>query len=181
MNKLEQDAWDIYVQAKLRSEFTYTTFAKAFLKHNSYGNKPYIAMIDYGLPSNTPRFWIVDLLKKKLVLKTFVSHGIHSGNLYAKNFSNDINSKQTSLGTFRAAEVYRGRFGRSLRLDGLDPENSNARRRAIVIHGASYSNPNVIKELGMLGQSWGCPSLPLNTVNAVIQKLQNGGIIYAYR
>lgn len=104
-----------------------------------------------------------------------------SETLYATNFSNDINSKQTSLGLFKAAEVYHGRFGRSLKLDGLSRENSNARKRAIVIHGATYSNPNVISKIGMLGRSWGCPSVSKSVNNFVINKLMNGATIYAYK
>lgn len=106
-------------------------------------------------------FFIIDTDKKKLLYHTFVSHGINSGNLYATQFSNIVDSKQTSLGTYRVAEAYHGKYGLSLRLDGMSPSNSNARKRAIVLHGAKYAEPSTIKKLGMLGRSWGCPAIPM--------------------
>lgn len=44
----------------------------------------------------------------------------------------------SSLGIYRCAETYEGKHGYSMRLDGLEPTNSLARERAIVIHSADY-------------------------------------------
>src|SRR3546814_10379295 len=43
-----------------------------------------------------------------------------------------------------------------MRLVGLDPDNSNADRRAIVVHGAWYADPSLIATQGKLGRSEGC-------------------------
>lgn len=110
-----------------------------------------------------------------------VSHGKNSGNLYAKTFSNRVNSRQTSLGIYRAAETYHGKHGYSLRLDGLSEGlNDKARERAIVIHGADYANPAMIELSGRLGRSWGCPALPTDLSSRVIDVIKNGTFIYAF-
>ncbi|SKA55733.1 murein L,D-transpeptidase catalytic domain family protein [Photobacterium toruni] len=177
-NTFQKKAWDIYFQAQLDSEISFYTFAKGYLEYLKHGRKPILSIIDYTLPSSFPRMWIIDLAEKKLVKRTYVSHGTNSGTLFATQFSNTINSKQTSLGTYRGAEVYYGKHGRSLRLDGLSEGNSNARKRAIVIHGADYANPDVITKIGMLGRSWGCPAVPSEDTNVVVDYLKDGATIY---
>ena len=82
-----------------------------------------------------------------------------------------MGSKMTSLGTYVTAETYYGKHGLSLRLDGLDKENSRARERAIVIHGADYVTPDRTK----MGRSWGCPALERKVAEAeaLRRKIEN--------
>ena len=54
-----------------------------------------------------------------------------------------------------------GKNGYSLFLDGLEKGiNDKARERAIVVHGANYADPAVLKGQQRLGRSLGCPALP---------------------
>ena len=63
-----------------------------------------------------------------------------------------MNSRQKFLGVYRTAETYQGKHGYSLRLDGLSPgKNSNARKRAIVVHGRTTPAPGICRSL----TSWG--------------------------
>ena len=106
---------------------------------------------------------------------------MNSGRLFAKNFSNKVDSRKTSVGIFRSAETYEGIHGYSLRLDGLSTGyNDNARDRAIVIHGADYAHPNTIRQSGQLGTSWGCPALPTYVSSEIIDKIKHGTFIYAF-
>jgi hypothetical protein len=74
-----------------------------------------------------------------------------------------------------------GGNGYSLRLDGLEKNiNDNARARAIVMHGAPYSNPSSIATLGFLGRSQGCPALPLSIHKPVINAIKNGSCLFIY-
>jgi len=149
----------LYQSLNLAGEVSYQAFSDAYrhFKHNQ-SSKPVMTLIDYGKPSSEKR-----------------------GALYAKRFSNQINSLQTSLGVYRAAETYHGKHGYSLRLDGLSKGlNDNARARAIVIHGADYAHPKVIKQSGQLGRSWGCPALPSYLSTRVIDAIKNGTFIYAF-
>ncbi|KPA53241.1 hypothetical protein VT25_08385 [Photobacterium leiognathi subsp. mandapamensis] len=177
---LHQQAKIIFDKTKLGKHLKYDVFLTAFKEHIRVADKPIMSIIDYSQPSDRRRFFIIDTEKKKLLYHTFVSHGINSGDLYATEFSNIVDSKQTSLGTFRVAEAYHGKYGISLRLDGMSPSNSNARKRAIVLHGATYAEPATIKKIGMLGRSWGCPAIPMKLADKVVHLLKEGGSIYAH-
>lgn len=89
--------------------------------------------------------------------------------------------RQSSLGVYRTAETYQGKHGYSLRLDGLSPgKNSNARKRAIVVHGADYASPRHLQKFDKLGRSWGCPALPREQSRAIIDTIKGGSVIYAH-
>ncbi|OOE58013.1 hypothetical protein BZG13_08060 [Salinivibrio sp. ML323] len=172
----------LYQSLNLAGEVSYQAFADAYrhFAHNR-SRKPVMTLIDYGKPSSEKRFWVINVKKRQVLFRSYVSHGKNSGSLYAKRFSNQINSLQTSLGVYRAAETYHGKHGYSLRLDGLSKGlNDNARARAIVIHGADYAHPKVIKQSGQLGRSWGCPALPSYLSARVIDAIKNGTFIYAF-
>ena len=75
----------------------------------------------------------------ELLFKELVAHGRNTGDNLATRFSNELDSRQTSLGLFVTDDTYVGSNGYSLRLDGLDVGfNDRARDRAIVMHGAPY-------------------------------------------
>lgn len=173
-------AWKVYDHAQLQNYVEFDIFLNAYREHLRVANKPIMSIIDYSQPSDSKRFLIIDIEKKALLHRTFVTHGINSGKLYATQFSNTVNSRQTSLGTYRVGEAYYGKYGISLRLDGMSPSNSNARKRAIVLHGASYAEPNVIHAIGMLGRSWGCPAISREITPEIVDLLKEGGSIYAH-
>lgn len=89
---------------------------------------------------------------KKLLFSSLVSHGKNSGGNYATSFSNENGSLKSSLGFFLTENTYQGKNGYSLVLNGLEKGiNDRAKERAIVIHGAAYSNPSVIASSGSAG------------------------------
>ncbi|MDD1780780.1 murein L,D-transpeptidase catalytic domain family protein [Enterovibrio sp. ZSDZ35] len=176
------NAHAMYRELGLTHQLEYNKFAEAYNHFKSHPTKkPIFTLIDYGKPSSQKRFWVIDAHKGKVLYSSYVSHGKNSGSLYATKFSNRISSHKTSVGVFRAAETYYGKHGYSLRLDGLSKGvNDNARKRAIVIHGASYANPKVISKTGQLGRSWGCPALPTYLSKKVINTIKDGTYIYAF-
>ena len=142
---------------------------------------PRLAVIDYSLPSTTPRLWVFDLAANKLLFREVVAHGQGTGENMARNFSNRDGSHQTSLGLFRTADTYSGKNGYSLRMQGLEPgTNDAAMSRAIVMHGAPYVNMQMAQQKGRLGRSWGCPALRLEVARQVIDSLKNGQMIFSY-
>lgn len=147
---------------------------------NELANSDYLTIIDMSLSSNSERFFLIDMNNKKVVHKSKVAHGQNTGFEFAKNFSNKISSHQTSLGFYKTAETYHGKHGLSLRLDGLEFSNSNARTRAIVIHSADYVSDNFIQKNGRLGRSYGCPSLPEKDYEAIISKIKLGSALFIY-
>lgn len=140
-----------------------------------------LAVIDYSRPSTERRLWVFDMSQQRLLHHEYVAHGSGSGDNFAKRFSNIEGSYQTSLGLFRTAETYMGKNGYSLRMDGLDPGfNDNARPRAIVMHGAWYANPDLIRTQGRLGRSQGCPALREQVAKVVIDELKQRNLVFAY-
>lgn len=141
--------------------------------------KSILSIADFDKNSTEKRLWIIDLEKKKLVLNTWVAHGQRSGADKATRFSNANESFQSSIGFYLTAEVYRGQHGRSLRLDGMDEGfNSNARSRSIVVHGADYVSQGTINALGRLGRSQGCPAVPKELSNSVIDAIEGKTVLF---
>ena len=140
-----------------------------------------LTIIDYSLPSNQKRLWVFDLTAKKLLFNTYVSHGIKSGSLLTDYFSNKNNSKASSIGVYQTQESYYGRDGLSLRLEGLDRSfNDNASSRSVVMHPGWYVDEDFIKKYGRPGRSWGCPALPVDMSQAVINTIKNKSLLVIY-
>lgn len=138
-------------------------------------NQEYMVVIDYKQKSTKERFFLIDMATGK-VEKYLVAHGAGSdanADGIAEKFSNVDSTHMSSLGFFLTAETYYGSKGYSLKLDGQSPTNSNARARAIVIHGAAYVNP------GSVGRSWGCPALSMREYEDVIERIKGGTLIYS--
>ncbi|TAL57548.1 MAG: murein L,D-transpeptidase catalytic domain family protein, partial [Legionella sp.] len=140
-----------------------------------------LTVIDYSLSSNQKRLWVFDLKAKKMLFNTYVSHGIRSGTLFSKYFSNINNSKASSLGVYRTEKAYYGREGLSLRLEGLENHfNGNAFNRYIVMHGGWYMEEDFIKKYGRAGRSWGCPAVPLALYQAIINTIKENSLFVVY-
>lgn len=175
----------LYQEIDLAGTLNYDVFEKAFNGYNnlksSFRNSDVITVIDFSLPSTSKRMYVIDLKNKTLLFHTIVSHGKNSGDLYATDFSNRHGSHQSSLGFFVTENTYQGSNGYSLVINGLEKNiNDQAKARAVVIHGADYCNQNVIKNLGRLGRSYGCPALPRELNKPVINTIKNGTMLFIY-
>ena len=151
------------------------------LRNGEVDDEAKLAVIDYSRPSTEKRLWVFDLAHDALLFNEHVAHGSGTGDNIAKRFSNEDGSHATSLGLFRTAETYQGGNGYSLRMDGLDPGfNDHARSRAIVMHGAWYANPELIRTQGRLGRSQGCPALREQVAKVVIDTLKQRQLLFSY-
>ncbi len=143
--------------------------------------KPILTVVDYSKPSSEQRLWIFDVKREKLLLNTHVAHGKNSGDVTPNHFSNQVNSKQSSLGTYVTQNTYIGSHGYSLNLKGLEKGiNDNVFTRRVVVHGASYVEPGFIKSVGHAGRSWGCLAIAQTLANPVINLIKDGSVIFAY-
>ncbi len=140
-----------------------------------------LAIIDYSKPSTAKRLWVFDLRSRALVYEELVAHGQGSGENWATEFSNEPNTHRSSIGLFVTQDTYVGKNGYSLRMRGLEPGvNDRALDRAIVMHGASYVSATFVQLEGRLGRSWGCPAMREDVAREVIDRLKDGGLIFAY-
>lgn len=138
---------------------------------------------DFGVHSSQRRFHFANL-ENGSVRSFLVSHGAgsdreHDG--WLKDFSNVEGSNATSRGAYISWEWYKGRYGTSIRLGGLDPDNSNALPRAIVMHAAEYSRPEHVARWGRLGRSNGCFAMGPEDFREALWHLSGGRLLYADR
>lgn len=161
-------------------------FTKAFagfskLKEDGKIKKDYLTVIDFSKSSNSKRLWIIDMKNNKVLYNTLVAHGRNSGNEFATSFSNQSSSNKSSLGFYATGEIYQGKHGASLRLDGLERGiNNNARARAVVMHAADYVSEKFIQMHSRLGRSLGCPALPNNLNREIINLIQGKSCLFIY-
>jgi len=98
----------------------------------------YCFLVDMSIHSGRKRFFVYDLERNTVIMSGLVSHGSCNGVFQDHaQFSNTPGENCTSQGKYKVGEKYVGQYGKSYRLYGLENTNSNAYKRAIVLH--SYS------------------------------------------
>jgi hypothetical protein len=156
----------------------------ALIKHRSrLSHVDRIGIVDFSRPSSRPRLFVVDLNSGRSEAY-LVAHGrgsdpTHTG--WLERFSNDFNSLASSQGAFVTGNCYIGAHGRSMRLAGLDRQNSNAAARQIVVHAAPYVSSQLARTTGVLGRSEGCFAVAPSSRDAVLSALGPGRLLYAAR
>lgn len=162
------------------------SFSKAMegyyqLKEKGLITKSILTLVDFSLSSNTKRLWVIDLATNTILVHSLVAHGRNTGDEFANNFSNQAESFKSSVGFYATGEIYRGKHGMSLRLDGLEKGvNDNARNRAVVMHGADYVSESFIKNNHRLGRSLGCPAVPVELTNEIINIIKDKSLLFIY-
>lgn len=136
---------------------------------------------DFGVHSALPRFHFANV-EAGTVTSWRVAHGAgsdpqHDG--WLKQFSNIPGSNATSRGAYVSWEWYTGRYGTSVRLGGLDPDNSNALERLIVMHSAEYARPEHVERWGKLGRSNGCFAFSPDDFLFALANLSGGRLLFA--
>lgn len=142
-----------------------------------------VGVADFARPSTLPRLHFANL-ENGTLRSFYVAHGRgsdreHSG--FLQSFSNTPGSEATSRGAYLTAEWYTGKYGTSIRLLGIDEDNSNALDRAIVMHPAWYADPGMIAKQGKLGRSEGCFAMAPEQFNEALWHLSGGRLLFADR
>ena len=142
-----------------------------------------VGVADFARPSSLPRLHFANLengtIRSFLVVHGRGSDPEHSG--FLQSFSNVDGSEATSRGAFLTAEWYAGKYGTSIRLVGMDRDNSAALERAIVMHPAAYATEEHIARFGKLGRSEGCFAMSPDQFNEALWHLSGGHLLYADR
>jgi hypothetical protein len=175
--------WSIHLAVVQRLDETIRDRAMAYYRahQDTIANRRYLTVIDFTRPSYACRLHILDLETGE-ENRHLVAHGENSGYIYATELSNRIGSHQSCQGFFLTGDAYQGEYGPALLLHGLEAEvNDNALRRDIVLHGASWVSYGAIFENGgRLGRSWGCPAVPQDEAEDMVDKLKGGSLLYVY-
>ncbi|WP_261989851.1 murein L,D-transpeptidase catalytic domain family protein [Hymenobacter puniceus] len=178
---------ELYRDLNVESQgLRYAVFEKAItgylnLQHEGQLSdaKQLLTVVDFELPSTEKRLWVLDLAAKEVKFHTLVAHGHNSGENVATNFSNKNESNMSSLGFYVTQGEYQGKHGRSLKLNGVDEGfNTNALMRSVVMHGADYVSEDFIQQYGRLGRSLGCPALPMDQKDEIIEAVNGGTCLF---
>jgi len=151
------------------------------LKEKGLVQKNILTLVDFSLSSNNKRLWVIDLDKNIILFQTLVAHGRNTGEEFANEFSNQAESFKSSIGFYATGEIYNGKHGLSLKLDGLEKGlNDRARERAVVIHGADYVSESFIRQNKRLGRSQGCPAIPVEMNEKIINVIKDKSCLFIY-
>lgn len=151
------------------------------LKAKGIIKRDILTLIDFSLSSNVKRLWVIDLATNTILYNSLVAHGRNTGDEFATSFSNSAESYKSSLGFYATGEIYNGKHGSSLKLDGLEKGvNDSARERAVVMHGADYVAESFIKNNHRLGRSLGCPAIPVAMTKEIINAIKGRSCLFIY-
>lgn len=161
--------------------------AQAMAAHTAYAgkaaNEGVLVVVDYALHSKDARLFVVNLESGEVTAYR-AAHGRgsdtdHDG--WLDRFSDTPGSGASPAGTLRIAEPYYGKHGLSLRLDGLEETNKSSRARAIVVHAASYAEPEFLAQHGKLGRSNGCIAFSKADFDRFMASVPEGTLIFVGR
>lgn len=151
------------------------------LKEKGLIQKDILTLVDFSLSSNSKRLWVIDIETNTILYNSLVAHGRNTGEEYANSFSNANSSFKSSLGFYATGEIYSGKHGMSLKLDGLEKGiNDNARDRGVVMHSANYVSNSFIKYNKRLGRSQGCPAIPEESLKGIVNTIKNKSCLFIY-
>lgn len=143
-----------------------------------------LAIVDFSRHSSEARLQLVDIAGGRVIASHLVAHGSGSdpaSSGWVQRFSNRPGSNASADGSYVTSDTYRGKHGLSRRLIGLDPGNSLALQRGIVIHAADYVCDTLIRSQGRIGRSQGCFAVQQNVIAEVLDQLGAGRLLYAAR
>lgn len=142
-------AWKYYLLPEWVDSKEYKTIeeraerAIVFIKKHNM-NENYMLFVDYSIPSGTPRLFVWDFQRKKIVASTYVMHGPGKGSTDKRPvFSNEPGSECSALGRFLVTKEHGATLKRSFRLKGMDGDNKTAYSRVLMIHGSTFLDGHV--------------------------------------
>lgn len=171
---------DVLGLSKRAFEYAQKGFQK-LVSQDRITNESIIAIADFSQPSSHKRLYVIDIKNYKVLFNTLVAHGRNSGKELASFFSNAPYSKKSSPGFYITGETYMGNNGYSLKLIGVEQGiNDKAYKRAIVVHGADYVDESYVEEQGYIGRSLGCPAVPQEYAEDIINSIKEGACFFVY-
>jgi hypothetical protein len=156
--------------------------AKVYCKKNSLNQSKFI-LIDLDLHSGFKRFFVYDLKNKTITNSYMVSHGcgdhMWSWTSSKENapVSNEPDSHCSSIGKYVISSRGVSQWGIKVNylLIGKDKTNSNAVKRAIVLHSWEIISSKEVYPKGT-PEGWGCPAVSnesMKEIDALLKTNKN--------
>ncbi len=144
----------------------------------------YCFFVDMSIHSGRKRFFVYDLETNEVIMSGLVSHGsCNETFLDQAKFSNTPGGNCTSQGKYKIGEKYWGQYGKSYKLYGLESTNSNAYKRAIVLHSYSCIPDEEIYPRVACNSS-GCAGVSsafFEKLSSIIDKSKNPIVLWIYK
>lgn len=152
-------------EIKPKDYASYVNEAKSYCQKNNL-NKDKFILIDLDLHSGLKRFFVYDLKSKKKTKSYMVSHGCgdHMWSWTSSKekapISNEPDSHCSSVGKYVIGSRGVSQWGIKVNyvLIGKDKTNSNAIKRAIVLHSWEKISSDEVYPKGT-PEGWGCPAV----------------------
>lgn len=153
------------LEIKPKDYSSYIKEAKAYSKKNNLNQSKFI-LIDLDLHSGLKRFFVYDLKKETITKSYIVSHGC-GDNMWSWTsskenapISNEPDSHCSSIGKYVIGSRGVSQWGIKVNyvLIGKDKTNSNAVKRAIVLHSWEKISSEEVYPKGT-PEGWGCPAV----------------------
>lgn len=150
-------------------------------------NKDICILVDFSEYSGNERLYIYNLNDNSIMESGRVAQGIGKKGLFSKaSFSNVPESWESSLGRYktgrlRTLNIPQFKNVPCIEVHGLDPTNSNAHRRGIVIHPGLLTSRKTVTPCEPMSQ--GCFTVGQDTFDAIkslTQKSSKPLLLYAY-
>lgn len=170
------------LEIKLKDYTSYVKEAKAYCKKNSLNQSKFI-LIDLDVHSGLKRFFVYDLKSNKLSKSYMVSHGcgdyMWSWTSSKENapISNAPDSHCSSIGKYVISSRGVSQWGIKVNylLIGKEKTNSNAVKRAIVLHSWEKITSEEVYPKGT-PEGWGCPAVSnesMKEIDALLKANKN--------
>ncbi len=111
-NSWDQNTTQLYNTLNLKDKISYDSFFYGYKgfdllkEEKTVKKKNLLTIIDFSKPSTEKRLVVIDLKNKKLLHYELTAHGKHTGENYAKHFSNQGSSLKSSLGFYVSGNTY---------------------------------------------------------------------------
>jgi hypothetical protein len=167
-----------YSEAQL---ILYAKSLREYARNNGFDTS-YAFFTNMGILCSKKRFFVVNLVTMKIEHASLVSHGRGQGiSIFDKQYSDQSGSRCTSLGRYKIMAKYKGAYGESYRMVGLDSTNANAYNRNIVLHSMSCI-PDAEKNWPAC-VSDGCPAVSvkfLTTLSNIIDAAKKPVLLWIF-
>lgn len=158
---------------------------KAYCKKNGYSTE-YCILVDFSRPLGTKRFFIYSFKDEKIIHKSLCTNGCgRNKNIFNSTFSNEFGSNYSSLGKYKVGNLRKMTsefYGKGYTTYGLDSSNSNAFKRAILIHRGNP--PFELLPLLVIPVSKGCFAVSdgmMKNIAEIKAKTSKPILLYAYK
>ena len=160
-------------------------YAKQLLQFSAANkfNTSICFLVDMKVHSGKNRFFVYNLIKDSIVAAGLVAHGsCNQGFLLNPSFSNEKGCGCTSIGKYIVCNPYKGNFGNSFKLKGIDKSNSHAFDRYVVLHAYDCVPDDEIYPVPLCN-SLGCPMVSyhfLDKLTDILSKANKPILLYVF-